>query len=365
MKISAPLPLKLNERFDSDTVNATKGILILLVIFGHASNFWTPEPFITFSIKFFHVACFLLLPFIYDTRAFSLSYLKDCFARYYVPFAVFLILYAIVFSVYQGSFNIGEWFTHLGKALAFGNAPMLDDSTGLRALWFMPALISVALLNSLFIGRFQLPLWVFLPIGLILNASAGFVEDPEKYLFPFGFLSACYLLGLGIIIRALCTLISNITLQKLSPIFLGIAVASIMAANHFGTIIKFPVIFLPDYTDIKALIIHNFIIIGMFMFLITTPIFKPIKILKWCGQNSLTLYLTHLLFLAASMTIALKYFDPSQVNFTSLSIVLAIFFSALLGGIFSSILLNKMPILKNNIMPRSWAEWPLIRGFKK
>ena len=365
MTLHNPLPLKLPERFDNDTVDAAKGVLILLVIFGHACNFWTPEPFITFSIKFFHVACFLLLPFIYDTRALNFTYLKDCFARYYIPFAAFLILYAVIFSVYQGNFNIGEWFTHLGKALAFGNAPMLDNSAGLRALWFMPALISVVLLNGLIIGRLQLPLWVLLPIGFALNASAGLVEDPTKYLLPFGFLSACYLLGLGIIIRTLCTAVPKSILQKFSLVFLGIAVSGIMAANHFDTIIKFPVIFLPDYTDIKALIIHDFIIVGMFMFLITTPIFKHIKILKWCGQNSLTLYLTHLLFLAASMTVALKYFDPSQVNLTSFSIVLTIFFSALLGGIFSSTLLNKMPILKNNIMPKSWTEWPIIKGFNK
>ena len=98
-----------------------------------------------------------------------------------------------------------------------------------------------------------------------------------------------------------------------------------MGAEYWNTLIKFPVMALPSIHNIQALIIHDVIIVSMFMFLITTPLFKSINFLKWCGEHSLTLYLTHLLFLAASMQIAIAHFDVDQVTGLSMLVVLGIF----------------------------------------
>ncbi len=361
--LKSNFPLTLPTRFDTNTVNAAKGVLILFVILGHASNFWTPEPFLTFSIKYFHVACFLLFPFIYDIRKFDVAFIKNAFARYYIPFAVFLIGYSVLYYIYAAP-DLQNWGRAIGESLIFGNKPMLDASSGLRALWFMPVLISIVVINALLIGRFKMPLWALLVIGFCLHISVGAIPEPLKYYFPLGFVNAAYLVFIGFSIRYLCMAKSMEYLQKNSHVFLLMFMAGIFFSHYFDTLIKFPVIFLPDYTDIKSIIIHDTIIISAFMFLMTSPLFKTSNFLKWCGKNSLTLYLTHLLFLAISMTIAIKYFDVSNVDFLSAFIVLSIFIFALGGGAICVIILNKLPKLKDTIMPPSWDEWIIIKGFK-
>jgi len=360
------LPLKLPERFDNDRIDAAKGVLILLVIFGHASNFWTPEPFATFSIKFFHVACFLLLPFIYDVRAMNMTFFKDHMARYYVPFVMFLIGYSLLYLLFiRGVEDALPWLVDVGKALLFGNAPMLDEASGLRALWFMPALVSVVCLNALFVGTLKKPVWVLMICGLCLHLVVGAFEAPLKYYFPFGLLSALYLLWLGFVIRFICTNVSKATLQKLSPLFLITALCGILCAGYFGTLIKFPVIALPDYSMLHAVLIHDVIIVSTFLFLITTPIFKSFRVLKWCGQNSLILYLSHLLFLAGGMQIVTRLFDTSSVTYETSVVVMWIFVMALSGGVACAMILNKFERLQHWITPRCWADWPPIRKFIK
>ena len=359
MKIlSVSLPLKLPQRFEPQTVDAAKGILILLVIFGHASNFWTPEPFATFSIKFFHVACFLLFPFIYDVRKPDLAYCRDRFIRYYVPFAVFFIGYAVLYLfLIRGFGDLRSWITDLGLALTIGNAPMLDNASGLRALWFLPMLLALVLLNAFLVGAQKFHLWFLLVAGFALHAVVGVIDAPTKFYIPFGLVGAAYLLWLGIVIRTICSYVSQEKLQKLSYGFLALSLAGIYMAYLNGSLIKFPVLAFPSILTLTDMIIHDIIIVSMFLFLITTSLFKNMSSLKWFGQNSLMLYLSHLLFLALSMQITTKIFDVSVVSFQTVLVVLAIFIFSLAGGVISTIILNKLPALKAIIMPQDWHGW--------
>ncbi len=357
-------PLQLNERFDPDTVDAAKGLLILLVIWGHASNFWDPEPFISFSVKFFHVACFLLFPFIYDIRPMSKQTFKNIVAKYYAPFLFFVLGYAALYFIYAAP-NVEQWGKAIGQALIFGNKPMLDSATGLSALWFMPVLISIVLLNGLLIGRLRLSLWILLPFALALHLYVGGLDQSVKYNLPMGLANAFYLLFIGYLIRLLCLNKTKEYLSKNSHVFLLILFMGIFFSSYYDTLIKFPLILLPDYTNIKTMIIHDGIIIAAFMFLITTPYLKKINFLKYCGQHSLTLYLTHLVFLAFSMEFAKHHFVETGFNVISLLIVIGIFLFSLSGGFLCHVLLTKLPLLKNTIMPTSWENWAITPNKQK
>ncbi len=357
-------PVKLKEHFDYDIVEAAKGILILLVILGHASNFLSPEPFATFSIKYFHVACFLLLPFIYDIKIFNMDFIKTAFVRYYIPFIFFLFGYAALYFIYAQP-DVDSWLTGLWQAMIFGNAPMLDASTGLRALWFMPVFIALISMIALFMGRIKTPIWALLIISFIVHITIGLVEEPAKYLFPLGLANALYLLFIGIAIRLFCTLKSKDYLTRNSHVFLLMFIMGIFLSYHFNTLIKFPVIALPDYTNFQSIIIHDLIIISAFLFLITTKLFRNFSFLKWCGKNSLSLYFTHLAFLALANTVALKLFDPTILSLKTISIVAGIFLFSLIGGVICCFIINKTPFLKNTIMPRSWNEWTPIKILNK
>jgi len=347
----------LPNRFDHSVIDAAKGILILFVILGHSTNFWTPEPFATFSIKFFHVACFLLFPFIYDVKKIDGVFFKDRFARYYIPFTVFLLGYSILYFIaFKDTSDAPQWLGDVGKAFIFGTAPVLDNASGLRALWFLPTLMSIVLLCAFLIGNLKIHIGLLLLITFALHITVGLIPlDMATYL-PLGLVNSLYLLFLGFFIRYI-THYHKGFLEKIPLLFLALAVIAIGCAYYFDTLIKFPVMALPDITTPDALLIHGVIIISTFLFLITTPFFKNNLFLKWCGRNSLILYLSHLFFLAVAMQFFNGAFDNSTINTQSTLIVAFIFITAFAGGTACVFILNHSKFLNTFVTPRSWDEW--------
>jgi len=347
----------LPNRFDHNVIDAAKGILILFVILGHSTNFWTPEPFATFSIKFFHVACFLLFPFIYDIKKIDEAFLKDRFARYYIPFAVFLLGYSILYFIaFKGISDFPQWIGDVGKAFIFGTATTLDAASGLRALWFLPALMSVVLLCTFLIGNLKIHIGLLLLITLAVHITVGLIPLDIATYMPLGLVNALYLLFLGFFIRYVTNHYKE-KLEKISLVFLALTIISIALAYHFNTLIKFPIMALPDFTTPIALLIHGVIIISAFLFLITTPLFKNNLFLKWCGRNSLILYLTHLFFLAVAIQFFNSVFDNSAVTLQTTLIVAFIFITAFAGGTACVFILNHSKFLSTLVMPRNWNEW--------
>lgn len=321
-------------RLQSDKIDAAKGALILLIILGHASNFWTPEPFATFSLKFFHVACFLLLPFIYDIKPPSIDYLTSRVKRYYLPFVCAVLIYGTLYSIaIDTPATTSEAITRIIHALTIANAPQLDAATGLRSLWFLPVLISITILNSLLIGTKRIPTALLLAIAFIAHITIGSLNEPVKSSLPFGMAIAAYLFFIGLIMRLIYTHINHAYLEKRAPLWLALALTFIAAANLTGSIIKFPVIALPDYTAPLNILIHDAIIIFSFMTLASNSILKNIAALKWLGRHSLSIYLGHLGFMAASNITLRHYIDASQITLASTMAVTAIFAISLLGGI--------------------------------
>jgi fucose 4-O-acetylase-like acetyltransferase len=320
----------MHNKIDRENTDATKGILILLVIFGHAANFWTPEPFATFSLKFFHVACFLLLPYIYDIKPLTAAHLKTCIQRYYLPFAIAVLIYAAAYSLFiTQSFSPAAFI----KALTIANAPQLDAATGLRALWFLPALIAAIILNASLIGSLRIPALILIPAALIAHVTIGALEEPIKFLLPFGMTNVLYLFFIGIIIRLIYTRANHEHLTKLAPLWLILTLLAIIAAHQTGSLIKFPVMTLPDYRNISSLLIQDALILFAFMTIISNTLFRQSKHLIWLGRNSLMLYLTHLGFMAGSALLLNRYIDNSQITIASTAAVLIIFAISLLGGI--------------------------------
>ena len=360
MTVSFPkiIRRRLPRRIASEKIDAAKGMLILLLLLGHASNFWTPEPYPTFSIKFFHVACFLLLPFIYDTKPLNLNFLRNRLVRYYIPFCAATLTYGILYS-----FAISHEFSLLTitKALLIGNAPQLDNATGLRALWFMPALITIIALSALLIGRLRIPLITLVPLTFLVHISVGLIPEPLKFQIPFGLISALYLFGLGLIIRIIYTHINHALLEKTAPLALIIAIAAIIVTSTTGSIIKFPVIHLPDLTNPSAILLHDIIILGMFIALISNKYLQRSNTLQWIGQNSLTIYLSHLLFLGGTMIAFKPLINASKITPASTLTVAAIFTITLSGSILCTRIINACPNLKSWIMPKDWKTWPLSR----
>lgn len=354
MRLNAALP----HRIDSETVDAAKGILILLVVIGHAANFFNPEPFPFLGVKFFHVAVFLLLPFVYDVKPLTLNLLRDRFIRYYVPYAVFLVGYAVLYLVFmRGIDETGAWFGDLIKALMIGNGRIIDSAAGLSALWFLPAYLTVSLGISLLIGRWRWPLWVLFSVAVALNASVGALPDPVRHLLPMGLVNVAFLFVLGLCLRICFEALPRAYIHKAAPFFLTGFLAFMAASYIFQTYIKFPVMILPTILTPLDWIVHDGIILLAALFLLSTTWLRGIKWLRYFGQKSLQIYLLHLPFVLLPSVIGQRYLYTGPDSVLSWIIFAVLAAMALLCACISAWILDRIPVIKGMIFPRDWKSW--------
>lgn len=366
MLLSQKHALQIDPPVDGHVTDAAKGALILLVVLGHAANFFNPEPFAFLSIKFFHVAVFLLLPFVYDIKPLTLALLRDRVVRYYVPYAIFLIGYGLMYLLaIRGVDESGPWLLDLFKALALGNGRIIDEASGLSALWFLPAYLTISLAIALFIGRWQISSWLLLGGAFILNVLAGFVPEPLKNYLPMGLVNAAFLFALGLSLRMVFMCTDRKTLKNYAPLFLASFLVLVLLSRGLETYIKFPIIALPTLATPLDLLIHDGIILSASLFLLSTSWLKRFEWLKFFGRHSLQIYLLHLPFVLLPTVLGEKFLSGSPENPFSWLIVLALFGFGIACACGLANLLRHLPRINNIAFPRDWNEWVAALKFRQ
>lgn len=164
-----------------DESSAIKGLLMLLIIFGHTSmlttDFMTGERTYFWNWLYtFHVFVFFILPFIYghkrkrnevETRAdgFLVDYsyvaaeFKHNFIKMFFPYLWFCVISAFVFlSIGYGVFNPQGML----YAFVFGEQSALGRYFGFNLLWFLPAMLALLTLKSIIIIPTSLSEYVLL-----------------------------------------------------------------------------------------------------------------------------------------------------------------------------------------------------------
>ncbi len=99
----------------------------------------------------FHVAGFLLLPFLLPPRRLSRTMAVDHAVRYLVPFGFALLAYAAAFRILVAS-HTGTlaWICSIPVSFFIASPDVLVESTGFYVLWFLPTLLSLVILRSAF-----------------------------------------------------------------------------------------------------------------------------------------------------------------------------------------------------------------------
>jgi fucose 4-O-acetylase-like acetyltransferase len=109
-----------------------KGILILLIIFGHISEIFGRYDMLMATLYSFHVVSFLLLPFLFNKDTINRKNIIKNLKRIYIPYTIFFILALTLYSLLQHKFNLSSalstWF--------IGSSYYLKIDIGLRVLWF-------------------------------------------------------------------------------------------------------------------------------------------------------------------------------------------------------------------------------------
>jgi fucose 4-O-acetylase-like acetyltransferase len=133
---------------------AMKGFFILLIIFGHCSLLGADW---SHGIKYhvyswynylydFHVACFFILPFLYNKNTYKKGNIKKYAARLLVPFLLFCLICFLISLLYNKPINIYI----LPLALLTGSEYLLKNSIGFGYLWFLPAMFTLLLIKDFY-----------------------------------------------------------------------------------------------------------------------------------------------------------------------------------------------------------------------
>ena len=185
--------------------DVVRGVLMVIVMLDHndivrnvrSVNQW-------FLPMTFHVAGFLLLPFIVRLKKLSGPMVRDHAIRYLTPFFFAVLFYAAAFHVVVAkdvftSQTLGD----VMAALVFADPWHLQVATGFIVLWFLPALLSVVLLMAMY-DAVAFP-WraAILAVALLVHLAVGAVPNTFKQDVPQGFLIALYIFPLGVAMRSL------------------------------------------------------------------------------------------------------------------------------------------------------------------
>jgi fucose 4-O-acetylase-like acetyltransferase len=185
-------------------LDATKGILISLVVLGH--NYFFSRFFVEwFSFLYnFHVACFLLFSFLLRYEELSVdSYVTRVF-RALVPQFVFLIL---VIPTYYVMFvsglpeETGKWFSRLPLALTLQTETQLDMVTGFRHFWFLPAMTLLVSLLWILDGNRARAASILVFSLVLWHSYAGELNASLFQYFPWGAALVGFIFVPGLIAR--------------------------------------------------------------------------------------------------------------------------------------------------------------------
>lgn len=292
---------------------------MLLIVFGHISlftvNLVTGErTFIKYWMYSFHVFVFLILPFIYgykrktnkanDKRRFIdvrsvINDFRYSIVKLGVPYCWFFFFSAIVFILTgSGDVNIPGML----YAFIFGEESLLDKYLGLSFLWFLPSMLSLLMLKSVWYNSKHGVKVVILSISILLWVLSVTNVLPRHLVgtcVPFALSQAFYFIILGLISR---WIIEKKTPSKLLMVILAIVCSTLI---YYRDKLSLPVFRLyPLLSFIMPIIM--FLVLYSFRNLL-----RKCKTLKFIGTYSLQIYLVHVYVINALLMLFNHFLQPS------------------------------------------------------
>ena len=301
-----------------DESSAIKGLLILLIIFGHTgmitTNFVTGErTFFWRWLYSFHVYVFLILPFIYgyhkpveasqqDGLRNIAKDLKHNLIKIGVPYCWFFLFSAIIFvTLGGGTFDLKG----LLYAFFFGNEPLMDQYIGFNFVWFLPSMLALMTLKSVWYNSKPIVRWgiAIVSIGLWLLAITKVVSRFTIGMYvPFSISQAFYFILLGLLARWL-TEKQFSTKWQMPVVLLLIGVCTVLFYHS------------DDFTGLAVSVYSIFrVVMPVLMFLLLYGIrnlLSKSKLLKFLGTYSLQIYLVHVYIINTLQVILLRFMPQS------------------------------------------------------
>lgn len=332
-----------------DESSAIKGLLMLLIVLGHSGMLTTifatgERTFFWHWLYSFHVYVFLILPFIYgyhrldevDKRS-VVKDLKHNLIKIGVPYCWFFVFSAIIFvTIGDGTLDLGGMF----YAFVYGNEPLMDKYIGFNFMWFLPSMLALMTLKSVWynskpivkvlIFSVSIILWVLAITKVVSRFSIGMYV-------PFSISQAFYFILLGLLARWLTE--KQFSIQWQVPVtLLLIGMCTVLLYYRKNLVSS-----MLDVYTILWLVMP--VLVYMLLYSVRNWLGKS-KVLKFIGMYSLQIYLVHV-YVINALSVLFLHFTKESVG---LGVV--IYVLTLLISIGLALVMVKVPLLNKVLFPK-------------
>lgn len=346
--------------------DAFKGILICLIVLGHNTLFSSHYPQAFNSIYNFHVASFLLLPFVFSGASAAQYQLRDRATRYLVPhfmfFSVACVAFLVLFVPKEGA-AIANWLPSIPVAVLFSSEGAYRAACGFGLFWFLPALLTLTLLRAAWLRGGRGRRAVILGGALAVHLLLGLLPQGWLRWIPWGWPLAAFLFPLALLVSAVWGRGVNrdgwfvlFALVFAGCMWLGLVLPS--SAGLAGD----PRVYAIDQP--LRLLLHDLYLLSAFLTLLLLCWRLPAvlcKALAYVGERSLFVFLAHSFVFRALVMLGFVDWLDSSVAWPVLSVAVSVglTLAVTLAGYG---LLRTLPWLYDVVFPRDYACWRKTQG---
>lgn len=341
--------------------DAFKGILICLIVLGHDTYFSSSYPQAFNSLYNFHVASFLLLPFLFFGSSVGKFQFNDRVVRYLVPHFFFFVLACVAyFTLFVGKSGpeMAEWLRSVAVAIVFSSEGAYNAACGFRLFWFLPALLTLVMLRTAYFRGDGFRSTAFLAFFLLVHLFLGML--PYRFLpyIPWGLPIVCFLFPVGLLVgeiwkQEINTMRSFVISSLLFVVCIAIGMKWPSSAGLAGDPLVFAI------NQPFRLLFHDVYLVSAFSTLLMLCWHLPKrakKVLAYVGERSLFVFLVHSFVLQALARAGGNGLIESLSN-SPYVLVATSFSTTLLFTLLLERILSMSPRMYATIFPRSFNAW--------
>ena len=253
-----------------------------------------------------------------------------------IPYCWFFLFSAIIFvTVGGGKLDLGGML----YAFVFGNEPLMDKYIGFNFMWFLPAMLALMTLKSVWYNSKQIVRIAIIAVSIVLWCLVIFKVLSQYTIgmyVSFAIFQAFYFIILGLTARWLIDRQFSFKWQMLVVVLLiGICTILLYYRNDIsGSNLNV-------YTPVRL-----FMPIFVFLFLYSIrDLLSKSRVLKFIGTYSLQIYLVHV-YVINALSLIFMHFSQQSIGIGVVIYVLALAISTILA-----LVMVKVPVINRVLFP--------------